>query len=89
MTAFVKKDYNFGPNRENRPDRLFQIERDDAKGEKPNGYVMYEGQVVLDAFDHGLRNFGTQLPMYVFHLALPLSSYLGARNLFRLLKHVL
>lgn len=65
MTAFVKKDYNFGPDRENRPDRLFQIESDGAKGEKPNGYVMYKGRVVLDAFDHGLRNFGTQLPMYV------------------------
>ena len=65
MTAFVKKDYNFGPSREYRPDRLFQIQSNGAKGVKPNGYVMYEDRIVLDAFDHGLRNFGSQLPMYV------------------------
>lgn len=65
LTAFVKKDYNYGPERENRPDRLFQIRNDDAKGEKPNGYVIDEGRIVLDAFDHGLRDFGNQLPMYV------------------------
>ena len=65
MTAFVKKDYNYGPKRENRPDRLFQIQHDGAKGKKPDGYVMDEGRIVLDAFDHGLRNFGNQLPMYV------------------------
>ena len=28
-------------------------------------YVMDNGRIVLDAFDHGLRNFGSQLPMYV------------------------
>ena len=65
MTAFVKKDYNYGPKRANWPDRLFQIEKDDSKGERPNGYVMDEGRIVLDAFDHGLRDFGNQLPMYV------------------------
>lgn len=65
MTAFVKKDYNFGPERDNRPDRLFQIEKDGGRGEKPDGYVMDQGRIVLDAFDHGLRNFGNQLPMYV------------------------
>lgn len=65
VTAFVKKDYNYGPKRENRPDRLFQIERDNRKGEKPDGYVMNEGRIILDAFDHGLRNFRDQLPMYV------------------------
>ena len=65
VTAFVKKDYNYGPKRENRPDRLFQIQSDGTKGEKPDGYVMDRGRIVLDAFDHGLRNFGNQLPMYV------------------------
>ena len=65
MTAFVKKDYNYGPQRANWPDRLFQIEHNDSKGELPNGYVMDEGRVVLDGFDHGLRDFGNQLPMYV------------------------
>ena len=84
MTAFVKKDYNFGPDRENRPDRLFQIESDGTKGTKPNGYVMYEDQVVLDAFDHGLRNFGTQLPMYVNSStsSSPFASHLGGQNPF-------
>ena len=65
VTAFVKKDYNYGPKRENRPDRLHQIRSDGVKGEKPNGYVMDEGRIVLDGFDHGLRNFGHQLPMYI------------------------
>ena len=61
----MKKDYNYGSKRENRPDRLFQIQSDGVKGEKPNGYVMDGECIVLDAFDHGLRNFGDQLPMYV------------------------
>ena len=26
---------------------------------------MDEGRIVLDGFDHGLRDFGNQLPMYV------------------------
>lgn len=65
MTAFVKRDYNFGPKRENRPDRLFQIESDGGHGEKPDGYIMDDDRIVLDAFDYGLRNFGNQLPMYV------------------------
>ena len=65
MTAFVKKDYNYGPKRENRPDRLLQIASNDTKGELPDGYVMDGGRIVLDAFDHGLRNFGNQLPLYV------------------------
>ncbi|CAD6583495.1 MAG: hypothetical protein ASARMPRED_001342 [Alectoria sarmentosa] len=65
VTAFVKKDYNYGPKRENRPDRLLQIASNDTKGELPDGYVMDGGRIVLDAFDHGLRNFGNQLPLYV------------------------
>lgn len=65
MTAFVKKDYNYGPKRENRPDRLFQITSNNTKGELADGYVMDGGRIVLDAFDHGLRNFGNQLPLYV------------------------
>ena len=63
--AFVKKDYNFGPKRENWPDLLFQIQGNDAVSEQPEGYVMDGDRIVLDAFDHGLRNFGNQLPMYV------------------------
>ena len=65
MTAFVKKDYNYGPKRANRPDRLFQIHNDSPTDEKPDGYVMDRDRIVLDAFDHGLRNFGNQLPLYV------------------------
>ena len=65
VTAFVKRDYNYGPKHENRPDRLHQIRSNGVKGEKPNGYVMDKGRIVLDAFDHGLRNFGSQLPMYI------------------------
>ena len=61
----MKKDYNYGPKRENWPDCLFQIQSNGAKGEMPNGYVMDGERIVLDAFDHGLRNFGNQLPVYV------------------------
>lgn len=65
VTAFVKKDYNYGSKRAHRPDRLFQIHSSGCKGEKPEGYVMDGDRIVLDGFDHGLRNFGNQLPMYV------------------------
>ena len=61
----MEKVYKYRPERENRPDRLFQIDNTSPKGEKPDGYVMDEGRIVLDAFDHGLRNFGYQLPMDV------------------------
>ena len=61
----MKKDYNYGPERANRPDRLLKLQNDDKKGKKPDGYVMHHGRIVLDAFDHGLRNFRNQLPMYV------------------------
>ena len=65
VTAFVKRDYNYGPRHENRSERLHQIRNVGVKGEKPNGYVMDKGRIVLDAFDRGLRNFGSQLPMYI------------------------
>ena len=65
MTAFVKRDYNYGPKRENRSERLLAIRCESVKGEKPNGYVRDQGRIVLDAFDHGLRDFGNQLPMYI------------------------
>ena len=44
---------------------MHQIRFDGVKGEKPNGYVIDEGRIVLDAFDHGLRDFGHQLPLYI------------------------
>ena len=62
MIVFVKKDYNFDFDRDNRSNRLFQIESDGVKREKSRGYVMYEGQVFLDGFDHGLRNTGPSYP---------------------------
>ena len=61
----MKKDYNYGPEHENRSDRLHQIHSEGGNRAKPKGYVIDNGRIVLDAFDHGLRNFGSQLPMYV------------------------
>ena len=65
VTAFLQSDYFYGPERDDWPDRLFQIRCDVPEGEKPNGYVMDLGRIVLDAWDHGLRNFHDQLPIYV------------------------
>ena len=61
-TAFLPKDRDVGTARAHRPDILFQIQNDAPRCVKPNGYVMHNGRIILDAFGHGLRNF-PELPV--------------------------
>ena len=61
-TSFLAKDRNVGSERAHRPDILFQIRTPELHAVKPNGYVMWNGCIILDPFDHGLRNF-PELPV--------------------------
>ena len=61
-TAFLAKDRDVGSERAHRPDILFQIRTPELRSMKPDGYVKYNGRIILDPFDHGLRNF-PELPV--------------------------
>ena len=61
-TAFLPKDRNVGTARAHRPDILFQIYNHNIRYVKPTGYVKHNGRIILDAFDHGLRDF-PELPV--------------------------
>ena len=61
-TSFLQKDKAFGPERDNRSHVLFQIKNAKPPTEKPTAYVMDENCIVLDAYDHGLRDFPNVLP---------------------------
>ena len=56
-TSFLPKDKDVGPLRANRPDVLFRITKDGQHSAEPTGYLLDEGRIVLDAFDHGIRDF--------------------------------
>ena len=56
-TSFLQKDKEFGPERDNRSHVLFQIKNAKPPTEKPTAYVMNDNRIVLDAYDHGLRDF--------------------------------
>jgi len=61
-TSFLLKDQQYGEDRSNRNPILFQL-RPTHDGQRPTGYVMDNGRIVLDAFDHGIRDFGDDLPL--------------------------
>jgi hypothetical protein len=61
-TSFLPKDKEFGPERENRPQILFQINNAKPYQAKPTAYVMDDNRIVLDMYDHGLRDFPDVLP---------------------------
>lgn len=61
-TSFLQKDKEFGPERDNRSHVLFQIKNTKPPTEKPTAYVMDDNRIVLDAHDHGLRDFPNVLP---------------------------
>ena len=61
-TAFLAKDRDVGSARAHRPDILFQIRTPELRCVKPDGYVKHNGRIILDPFDHGLRNF-PELPV--------------------------
>lgn len=62
-TSFLLRDQAYGPARTNRNPILFQLRRPNNFGQKPGGYVMDNGCIVLDSFDHGVRDFGDALPL--------------------------
>ena len=55
-TSFLAKDRNVGSDRAHQPEILFQIRNPELHAVKPNGCI------ILDPFDHGLRNF-PELPV--------------------------
>ena len=57
FTSFLLKDRDVGPERQNRPDILFHIRSIDQHTQKPTGYVTDADRIILDNFDHGLRDF--------------------------------
>lgn len=62
-TAPLREDLNYGSDWANRPALLFQLRP--AKNHRcvePTGVMMYHGRVVLDPFDHPVREFGRELP---------------------------
>ncbi|KAL2038870.1 hypothetical protein N7G274_008392 [Stereocaulon virgatum] len=61
-TSFLLKDKEFGPERENRPQILFQINNAKPYQAKPIAYMMVDSRIVLDMYDHGLRDFPDVLP---------------------------
>ena len=48
--------------RQDRAPLLFQIKPTNFRKEKPQDYMNDHGRIVLDAFDHGIRDFGDILP---------------------------
>ena len=62
MTTFLEKDKAYGGEREHRPPLLFQIQPTDGRAQKPTGYMKDRDRIVLDAFDHGIRDFPEILP---------------------------
>lgn len=61
-TSFLQKDKEFGPERDNRSHVLFRIKNAKPPTEKPTAYVIDDNRIVLDAYDHGLRDFPNVLP---------------------------
>ena len=49
------KDGDVGSARAHRPDILFQIRTPELRSVRPDGYVKYNGRIILDPFDHGLQ----------------------------------
>lgn len=61
-TSFLAQDKSYGPSRDNRNHILFQLEPTTV-GVEPTDYLRYEDKVVLDAYDHGIRDFGDAMPL--------------------------
>lgn len=61
-TSFLPGDQSYGPLRANRNPILFQLKPIDF-GVEPTGYIQDHDDIVLDAFDHGIRDFGDAMPL--------------------------
>lgn len=66
ITAFVAKDVNFGPLWADRPPVLFQLHA--PKNEKiiePTCVLRDGDRIMLDPWDHPIRDFGDDLPIII------------------------
>lgn len=62
MTAYLEEDKDYGGDFEDRPSVLKQIAcKSDQYREKPKGVKTYLQEVLLDPYDHPIRNF-SELP---------------------------
>ena len=61
-TSFLPQDQSYGPSRADRHPILFQLKPVDF-GAQPTGYVRDNGHIVLDALNHGIRDFGNAMPL--------------------------
>ena len=64
-TSFILQDQDYGEVREHRHPILFQLRPTNNVGWRPTAYVMDNGCVVLDSSDHGIRDFGNDLPQCI------------------------
>lgn len=64
-TSFLAQDQAYGKARATRNPILFQLEpRLGNRGPEPTEYVRDDNScIVLDAFDHGIRDFGNAMPL--------------------------
>ncbi len=63
QTAFLPEDQNFGEKWDERPALLFELRRpDDQSSQKPIE-MMVDGKVVLDPYNHPVRDFPGELPV--------------------------
>ena len=61
-TSFLIHNRRFGEDRDHRAPELFILHPTHIV-RKPTNYVMDHGSVILDAFDYGIRDFGTSMPL--------------------------
>ena len=61
----LERDQSYGPHRKDWDPILFKLHPStaDKKGKHPQVYCMYNGNIVLDGYGHGVRDFGDDLPM--------------------------
>ncbi|KAL6714540.1 hypothetical protein ACLMJK_007965 [Lecanora helva] len=64
VTAPLASDLHDGGDWQNRPERLFQLDpAEDQYKHEPTGVLTYGDRVMLDPFDHPIRDFGDDLPI--------------------------
>ena len=64
FTSFLFKDQQYGLQRNDRNPILFQLKRTNL-AEPPTEYAKIRDRTILDAWSHGLRDFGDDLPLCI------------------------
>lgn len=64
VTAYLHKDRNLGEAWRDRPQMVFDLYAPATpRNVKPTGVLMDEDQIMLDPYDHPIRNFPGELPV--------------------------